>query len=231
MTVQDTAPPSITVPANITTPATGPGGAAVSFSASATDLVDHERERRVRPTVGQHVPLGTTTVTCVATDDSGNSDGDSFTVTVQDTTAPTLTVPADITTEATGPGGAAVGFTATASDLVDPTPTVSCSPPSGSTFPITTTTVSCTASDDSGNQSAPKTFTVTVRDTTAPSVSVPPDIATEAIGPNGAPVSFSASATDIVSGNITPACVPDSGSVFPITVTTVTCTATDGTAN
>jgi hypothetical protein len=231
VTVRDTAAPSVTVPANITTPATGPSGATVSFSASATDLVDSSPSVVCAPPSGSTFPLGTTTVTCVATDDSGNSDGDSFTVTVQDSTAPSLTVPGNITAEATGPGGASVGFTATASDAVDPTPTVSCSPSSGSTFPIAATTVSCTASDDSGNQSAAQTFTVTVRDTTAPSISVPGDILAEATGPIGAPVSFSASATDIVSGTIIPSCNPASGTMFSIGVTNVTCTATDGRGN
>ena len=41
-------------------------------------------------------------------------------------------------------------------------PTVSCSKTSGSTFPIGTTTVTCTATDASGNTSS-KSFTVTVK--------------------------------------------------------------------
>ncbi len=170
-------------------------------------------------------------MTCTATDDSNNSASASFTITVKDSTPPTLTVPGDMTSEATGPGGAVVTYTATASDNVDPNPTVSCAPPSGSTFPITTTTVSCTAKDSSGNTSAPKTFTITVRDTTPPTVTVPGDITQEASGANGAAVSYSASASDIVSGNITPTCTPGSGSVFPIATTNVTCTATDGKGN
>ena len=152
-------------------------------------------------------------------------------MTVQDTTPPTVNVPGTITREATGPGGATVSYSVTASDLVDPTPTISCSPPSGSTFPIATTSVNCSATDDSGNQSATQSFNVVVRDTTPPTVSVPADIVAEATGPAGAVVTFSASASDIVDGNVNTNCAPGSGSTFPIATTTITCTATDARAN
>ena len=80
-----------------------------------------------------------------------------------DTTAPTLAnVPADITIEATGALGAVVNYTVpTASDDQDPNPVVVCDVPSGSMFPIGTTTVTVTASDDAGN-SRSTSFQVTV---------------------------------------------------------------------
>jgi hypothetical protein len=62
-----------------------------------------------------------------------------------------------------------VAFNATAEDAVDGSVEVTCTPPSGSTFPIGTTTVTCTAKDDSGNSSQAD-FSVTVEDTTAPKV-------------------------------------------------------------
>lgn len=80
-----------------------------------------------------------------------------------DTTPPTITCPADMTVEATSPAGAEVTFTPIARDDRDPFPIVSCTPPSGSTFPLGTTTVTCTATDASGN-SASCSFTVTVAD-------------------------------------------------------------------
>jgi len=87
-----------------------------------------------------------------------------------DATPPTLTVPPDITTPATGPTGAVVSYTASATDNMDPTLPVTCLPPSGSTFPVGTTVVSCFATDTAGN-SAIGNFQVTVTDTT---VVVPP---------------------------------------------------------
>jgi TolB protein len=79
----------------------------------------------------------------------------------KDTVPPTLTLPPNISVNATGPAGATVAYSATASDGVDPTPTLSCLPASGSLFPIGTRTVNCTATDDAGN-SASGSFTVTV---------------------------------------------------------------------
>ncbi len=74
-------------------------------------------------------------------------------------------VPADITTTATGASGAVVTFTAPiALDPDDATPPpVTCAPASGSTFPIGTTTVTCTATDANDAQGSVSTsFTVTV---------------------------------------------------------------------
>jgi Tol biopolymer transport system component len=74
---------------------------------------------------------------------------------------PLLTLPANRIVDATSPAGATVTYAVTATDTVDPLPSVSCSPPSGSTFPVGTTTVNCSASDVSGNTST-GSFTVTV---------------------------------------------------------------------
>lgn len=75
-------------------------------------------------------------------------------ITAADTTPPTLILPADVTVDATGPAGAVVTYSASATDDVTGNPTVSCAPVSGSTFPIGTTTVGCTATDGAGNSSA-----------------------------------------------------------------------------
>ena len=100
-------------------------------------------------------------------DRPGNTATGTFSVTVVDTTAPVLTLPADMTVEATGAGGATVTYTASALDAVDGPITPSCSPVSGTVFALGTTVVSCTATDAAGN-TASGTFSVTVVDTTAP---------------------------------------------------------------
>jgi hypothetical protein len=76
----------------------------------------------------------------------------------------------DITTPATSADGAVVTYTPpTASDESGETPAVSCDAPSGSTFPIGTTTVTCTATDsDDTNSPVSTSFTVTVFDPTPP---------------------------------------------------------------
>jgi Tol biopolymer transport system component len=79
-----------------------------------------------------------------------------------DTTPPALTVPGDRVVDATRPAGATVGYAVSATDDVDPAPTVACTPAAGSVFPIGTTTVACTATDAAGN-AATRTFTVRIR--------------------------------------------------------------------
>jgi hypothetical protein len=81
-----------------------------------------------------------------------------------DTTPPVLTLPSGLTVEATGASGSVVKYVASAADAVDGTRPVSCTPTSGSVFAIGQTTVSCWASDASGNV-VKGTFAVIVRDT------------------------------------------------------------------
>ncbi len=77
-----------------------------------------------------------------------------------DENPPVVTVPDDIVVEAETEEGAVVTFEASVTDAEDPSPTVECDPPSGSTFPIGETTVTCTGRD--GSNTTTETFTVTV---------------------------------------------------------------------
>ena len=79
-----------------------------------------------------------------------------------DTTAPLVTGPGSLTGDATGPAGAAVTFAATATDHVDGSLMPTCTPPSGTTFPIGSTAGTCAATDAAGNTGSAG-FTVTVR--------------------------------------------------------------------
>jgi HYR domain/WD40-like Beta Propeller Repeat len=154
----DTTPPQlINLPADITEEATGPAGAQVSWQApTATDENPTHPIVSCSPASGSTFAIGTTTVNCSATDAANNTANGSFTVKVQDTTGPNITnVPSDITTDATSSAGATVNFTKpTATDAVDGDRTVSCSPASGSLFPIGTTQVNCSAADVAGNQAS-----------------------------------------------------------------------------
>lgn len=180
ITVNDVTPPVVTV-TNQTVEATSPAGAVINYPVTAIDNVDGPVPFTCVPPQGSTFPIGVTTdgvttVTCSATDAAGNTGTGTGTMTVRDTTPPALNLPAPIVVEATGPGGAIVTYTATATDIVDVTDAVTCVPPSGSLFPVgigsTTTIVNCSSTDLHGNTST-GTFTVTVTDTTPPATSCP----------------------------------------------------------
>jgi len=149
-----------------------------------------------------------------------------------DSTAPVLTLPANITAEATGPSGAVVSFIASASDLVDGARPVTCAPLSGSTFDLGTTTVNCSATDAHGN-TATGSFTVTVQDKTPPSISdIPSNQTLEATSAAGAVATWNApTASDLVDGARPVTCAPLSGSTFALGTATVNCSATDAHGN
>jgi hypothetical protein len=63
--------------------ATGPGGAVVTYTAVATDIVDAHPTITGTPTSGSTFAIGTTTVTLTATDAAGNSSTATFTVHVR----------------------------------------------------------------------------------------------------------------------------------------------------
>ena len=228
--VRDTTPPVLTVPSDMTVEATSPAGAVVSFVVSATDAVAVSPAITFSQAPGSTFALGTTMVTVTAKDAAGNAASRSFNVVVRDTTPPTLTVPSDMTLEATGPNGAVATFIATATDLVTANPTIAYSQAPGSTFALGTTTVLVTATDAAGNV-AKKSFNVLVRDTTAPSLTVPSDMTVEATGPSGAVANFVATATDLVTAVPTITYSQAPGTTFALGTTIVTVTAKDAAGN
>ena len=138
--------------------------------------------------------------------------------------------PADIITSAApGECTVAVNFAA-ATTGGQPPVTIECNPPSGTAFPIGTTTVNCTATDAAGNEAA-CAFTVTVEDKEAPQINCPANLTVNMDpGQCSAVVSFSVRASDLCS-TATVVCDPPSGSTFPNGTTTVNCTATDAAGN
>ena len=121
------------------------------------------------PTAGIPIRLGTTTVIVTAADESGNTNSCATTVTVKDTTPPTIICPGDVSVKPE-PGNCStvVNFEVTVSDNC-PGATVACDPPSGSHFPGGTTAVVCRAMDLAGNESS-CSFNVTVEDLEAPQI-------------------------------------------------------------
>jgi hypothetical protein len=177
--------------------------------------------------------LGNQTASCYYKDADGLEASSAATYEIVDTTAPVIAAHDNITAEATGPNGALVSYTApTANDAVYGSVDVECLPASGSQFGFGDTTVTCTATDGSGNEATPTTFKVTVADTKAPSLTVPSGpVRVEATGPTGAVATYQVSAEDAVDPAPSISCTPESGNVFKLGTTQVTCTAKDATGN
>src|SRR5262249_4245994 len=160
---------------------------------TAEDVCDAAPIVTCSHTSGLVFPLGQTVVQCSATDASGNSSSASFTVTVRDTTPPTLSVPASVVVEQATAAGTSVAFLVSATRLCGANPSVTATPASGSVFPLGVTAVRCVATDASGNASV-ATFSVTVKDTTPPVLSTPQDLTVEQAAPAGTVVAFVVSA-------------------------------------
>jgi large repetitive protein len=207
-------------------------GAIVNYTATAVDDCDPSPSISYSQASGTFFPVGTTVVTVTSTDNTGKTSVKTFNVTVVagDSVAPSLTVPAAITVDA-DPGvcGAVVNFSASATDNCS-TPTVVSTPASGSFFAVGTTTVTTVATDAANNKTT-KTFTVTVRDTQAPTLATPGAITVNAVaGKCSAPVSYAATASDNCSGaSVSYSIAP--GSIFNVGTTLVTATATDAAGN
>ncbi|MDX6423235.1 MAG: hypothetical protein QOI67_706 [Gaiellaceae bacterium] len=219
----DTTAPVVTAPGDQTLEATSPAGASQAFAGTAVDDVDGALSAPCQPT---SYSLGSNLVACTATDAAGNSGSAQFTVTVQDTTPPVLSLPGSTGATATSADGAAVSFVATANDVVAGSVAVDCVPASGSTFPVAVTTVQCSATDGANTSSG--SFPVTVSNS-APTITLPGQQTVEASGAMGSNVNFipAPTGTDPQEGPLVPSCSHTSGSRFPLGSTTVTCTVTD----
>ncbi|MGI8854358.1 MAG: HYR domain-containing protein, partial [Thermomicrobiales bacterium] len=190
VTVKASQPPTLSPQDNLTVEGNTRGGATVTFNVTAQDAVDGPLPVSCNPSSGSLFKLGTTNVTCTATNSFGLQGTRRFTVTVRDTTPPALALPGDMTVVGnynTDFLGATPSYAVSATDVVDGQVPVGCSPASGSFFKGGTTTVNCTAHDAVGNV-ATGSFNVTV---TAPAPPPPPpgqlsvSLSSNPLAPNG----------------------------------------------
>jgi hypothetical protein len=155
----------LTAPANITTTtALNQATAVVNYPAPTSTGTCSTIT--CSPASGATYPIGVTLVTCSSS--TSPPVKASFTITVNDTQPPVVTVPADVVVgNDPGAQNAAVSFPlATATDNA-PGVTVACDHISGSLFHVGTTAVTCTARDRADNTAA-RAFNVTVEDREAP---------------------------------------------------------------
>lgn len=160
ITIVDPIDPTISnCPADISVNATqGQCGAAVTYELPiGADNCDFTLELTAGFASGETFPVGTTTVTYTVTDLSGNTASCSFTVTVVDNVAPTITCPGDIST-----CEPVVQFSVQADDNCPGVTIVQTGGlPSGTQYPVGTTTNTFEATDANGN-TVSCSFTVTV---------------------------------------------------------------------
>lgn len=163
----DLTAPTLNVPENPLVVEASGVTTAVNFAVSASDNIDTAVSVVCTPASGSAFAVGTTSVTCVASDDFNNQATSGFEVEVIDTTAPLIDVPlGGIATQAPDDNGAIIEYAISANDLVEGTLSATCIPASGSLFPVGETMVSCSAEDAAGN-SASTSFTVTVAEPNA----------------------------------------------------------------
>ena len=237
VTVTDTELPTITCNAPITVSNdAGVCGATITYTNTSTDNCPGQviTQTAGLPS-GSVFPIGTTTNTFVVTDASGNTATCSFNVTVNDTELPTITCNAPITvSNDAGVCGATITYTNTSTDnCPGQVITQTAGLPSGSVFPIGTTTNTFVVTDASGN-TATCSFNVTVNDIQNPQITCPANITQDNdLGLCGATVIYGTPiGTDNCPGSITNLTSGQaSGTVFPIGTTVVTYTVTDASMN
>lgn len=158
----DTTPPDLYgVPSDIV--AESPDGAPVLVSytlPTAVDAVSGPVPVSCTPTSGSLFALGSTTVTCSASDGAGNTVTQTFTVTVTAPSVDTLPpvfdrVPQPLWIMTADPLGTTARYTLpTATDAVSGPAPVDCSPAPGAHVPVGLTHVTCTSTDAAGNTSS-----------------------------------------------------------------------------
>jgi Nidogen-like/HYR domain len=226
VTIQDLTAPVITCPAGQTGECVAGAATLDVPNATAGDLCSSVTI--TGPAGTGSFPLGTSSLTFSAADDSGNTASCTTSVTVVDTTRPTLTCPAPITAECTGDHAAQVDVpSATASDACSSVALTGAAGPSS--FPTGTTTIGFTAADTSGN-TATCASEVTVADTTAPAITCAAPVVAECTGNSSATVDVpNAAASDVCGGVAVTG--PAGAASYPLGTTPVGFGATDDFGN
>lgn len=224
ITVIDTTAPQIIAPDDIVVEAIDISQNFVDLGQPYTyDIIAVESVANNAP---NSYPIGVTTIMWNATDTSGNTAYDDQVVTVRDTTLPTITPPTNIVAEAISSSGTPIKLgQATATDVIGVDSITNNAP---DLFYLGETTVVWTATDTHGN-TAMANQTITVIDTTAPSIVPPLDVVFEAQDYVSNVVVIGVANADDIVGIIS--VQNDAPDVFSLGDTLVTWTATDAAGN
>jgi hypothetical protein len=236
--------PTIACPSNVTANESSPGSGSARVNYPAPTTTGNCVSVVCNPQSGDLFALGTTLVTCNATDSANTtvSCPFPFSVTVNVSTCG-LACPDDKTVNESSPGSGSATVTYTPPTTAGcPIVTIVCNPASASSFLVGITQVNCTATDQSSSIVATCSFTVRVNSSSTCAITCPPNIpiqgdpeiiATETC-PNGNPPPNDTSPCKTViydepssTEGCLRSCNPHSGSKFGVGITTVHCSATD----
>jgi hypothetical protein len=221
--VVDTTAPKITAPASINITATSLTENTASIGNATTS--DNVKVVSLTNNASKTFPLGKTVVLWTAVDEAGNKANATQIIDVRNITPPKLTVPSNVTFEATSLKDNTVPIgNATATDIQPVTITNNAS----KTFPLGKTTILWVATDASGNK-ANATQIINVVDTTAPKITAPHNIIVNATSSTGTSVNIgNATASD---GVQLVSITNDAPSLFQFGNTTITWIAKDEAGN
>lgn len=215
ITIQDTTNPVFSTINDITKEATNTNTPVTITNPTVTDIFSVSITNN---STGSY-PLGDTLILFTATDSNGNIATNTQRITIQDTTSPLITIPNNVIIEATAINTPYTVSNANATDIFN----VNITNNAPNTFDLGNTTIIHTATDSTGNNST-GIQTVTIQDTTPPTITVPNDIS---VNQNetvtlGTPIIY-----DIFDVTIT----NNSTGIFPIGDTIIQWIATDSNGN
>lgn len=233
--ITDTEAPQITCPVNINqNNDIGVCGAIVNYTAPVVtdNCTGSNTVQTAGLASGSVFPIGTTTNTFLVTDAAGLTANCSFDVVITDNENPTIACPTNIT-QSTDPGNCSAVVTFTApigtDNCAGATTVQTAGLPSGSSFPVGTSTITYTVTDAVGLTST-CSFNIIISDSENPTITCPGDINQNTdLDACGAIVTFTApTGSDNCTGASTSQTTGlPSGSFFPIGTTTNTFVVTD----
>ena len=222
VTIQDSTSPKISAMDDISLEAKSSSQNLVTLT--IPEIYDEVGVMSVTNDAPEVFPLGETIVTWTATDSSGNSSSQSYTITFVDTIIPEILI-SDETFEATIFGGTNIPLEFPEIIDIQNTELTNDAP---EVFPLGETIVTWTATDSSGN-SASTTQIITVVDTTSPVLIAPENFIIEAESTFTQIENLGEFVAEDISGITT--VTNDAPEVFPLGETIVTWTATDDYGN
>ncbi|WP_347050453.1 HYR domain-containing protein [Flavobacterium olei] len=230
VTISDNQKPTITCPANVTKTTDTNSCTATGVVLGTPVTADNCGIASVTNDAPSTYPIGVTTVTWTAKDNSGNIQTCTQTVTINDNQKPTITCPANVTKTTDANSCTATGVVLGTPVTADNCGIASVTNDAPHTYPIGVTTVTWTAKDNSGNTQT-CTQTVTITDNQKPTITCPANI-TVSSDVNSCTATGLVLGTPVTADNCSVASVINNAPAsYPVGNTTVVWTVTDAAGN